>query len=141
MYAALPLLSATAGDAFNGKWKLSETKAKISGAHVREMEIEASDARVKIAYHGVDDSGQANDWSINARIGGDLSGVVDVPGLDAVRCWRSDERTFLLKLTRSAEAVGWDTLEISKDGKSLRLTHAVLDAKGKESKTVSLFTK
>jgi len=80
-------------------------------------------------------------WTVQASVGGNVNGVIGVPGFDAVRCWRTDARTVLLKLSREAEMIGWETLEVSKDGKSLKLTQAKLDATGKETTTVSVFSK
>jgi hypothetical protein len=132
---------ANADDVFSGKWKLNESKAKPTGAYIRSVEIEIDAARVKLVYQGVDADSQPVGWTIHASFGGNLNGLVDVPGVDGVRCWRSDAHTVMLKLTKAAETVGWDTMEISKNGKTLRLIHAVLDSKGKESKTVFAFDK
>ena len=137
-FSAIP---SSAGDPFNGKWRLEQGKTRITGAHVQSIEIEAAESEAKFVYQGVDAEGQPVEWQIRTSIGGNLSGVIDVPWLDAVKCWRSDSRTVLIKLFRSAVNIGFDTMELSKDGKSLRLTHAMLDAKGKEIKTITSFAK
>jgi hypothetical protein len=141
LFVFLSVTLAKSGDPLNGRWLLDQSKAKVTGKHLQSVEIEADESRFKALYQGVDDNGQPEKWTIQATIGGNLSGVLDVPWLDAVRCWRSDARTVLLKLSRSAETIGWETLELSKDGKTLRLTHAVLDAKGKENKTITVFAR
>ena len=129
------------GDALSGKWRLDESKAKVAGAHVQSMETDINEARVKVVYGGVDAEGKPVGWTVQASVGGNVNGVIGVPGFDAVRCWRTDARTVLLKLSREAEMIGWETLEVSKDGKSLKLTQAKLDAAGKETTTVSVFAK
>ena len=135
--SAIPV---SAADLFNGKWRL-ENKAKLTRPHIQSIEIETTESDARFIYQSVDADGQAMQWQIRTSIGGNLSGVIDVPWLDAVRCWRSDYRTVLIKLFRDAANIGWDSMEVSKDGKSLRLTHAILDDKGKEIKTITSFLK
>ena len=58
-----------------------------------------------------------------------------------VRCWFSDPHTILLKLMRDSATTAWETLEVSKNGKTLKLTYTVVDDKGKETKTITYFDK
>jgi hypothetical protein len=141
LYLILFILFAHAGDAFLGKWLLDEGKTKAAGAHIVSLETEVTDSRAKVVYFTVTAEGKPAKWTVQANLGGSVNGVINVPGFDAVRCWRSDARTLLLKLSREGEMIGWETLELSKNGKSLRLTETLVDDKGKETQTVSLFNR
>jgi hypothetical protein len=127
-----------AEDVFTGVWRPDESKVKLTpgASQVRSLRIGTDATQVTITYQGTDFNGQPNEWSIRASYGGNLSGVLGCPEMDAVRCWRSTDRSILLKMSRNAETVGWETLEVGKNGKTLRLTHASVDPQGKETKTI-----
>ena len=140
---ALATATFAADDPFAGTWKLSDVKSKTEqgGARVQALQIESASPEMKIVYKGIDAKGQPVEWKVPADFSGNFIGVIGAPDMDSVRCFRSDERTILLKMSRGGETLGWETLEVAKNGKSLRLTHALTDAKGKETKTVSSFEK
>ena len=126
-----------AEDPFSGDWKLEQTKTKTPA---KFLHIEADDTHLNVLHKGVDAGGRSVQWWIKADFNGPLAGVLNSPEMDAVQCLRSDPHTILLKLSRAAVTIGWRTLEVSKNGRSLKVTTA-LDAGGKESKTVETFTK
>lgn len=140
---ASPVVTSAAEDPFNGKWKVDESRSKLpaNAPRTQALRLEVDEKQLQIDYQGVDGNGRPAEWKIRADFGGNLSGVLGTPEMDAVRCWRSDERTILVKMSRGAETIGWETLEVAKNGKTLKLTHAVTDAKGKETKSVSTFEK
>jgi hypothetical protein len=139
----LPSAGAVAQDPFAGKWKLDETKAKAppNGVRVESLRIEADPKRVTFFYQGTDDKGKPFEWKVAADIGGSDSGVLGSPEFDSVKCWRPDSHTILLKLSLQAQPVGWDTAELMKNGKSLRVTRTTTDGSGKEVKSMLWFEK
>jgi hypothetical protein len=59
--------------------------------------------------------------------------------MDGVRCWLSDPHTILLKFMRDSATTAWETAEISKNGKTLKVTYTVVDDQGKETKSIAWF--
>jgi hypothetical protein len=128
-------------DPLNGDWKLVPSKAKAvaKGPVTQFLHIESDQAKLVIVHKGVSPSGEPRQWEIKGDFGGNLIGVLGAPEIDSVRCWRSDARTIMLKLFRDAVAVGYWTAEVSKNGKSLKVTSIALDSAGKEDKTIDQF--
>jgi|SRR5271157_1244235 len=139
----LPAASVAAEDPFTGRWKLDETKVRNQPETPRTqfLSIEVAGARITITHQGVDAKGAPVEWAIHADLEGKLFGVIDSPDTDFVRCWRSDPHTLLLKIIRNSSTARWETAELSKNGKSLKVTQTTLDAKGKETKSVLWFDK
>ena len=135
----VPLLTA-AEDPFSGDWKLDQPKSKtpVKGPQTQFLHIEADDAHLNILHKGIDASGAAAQWWIKADFNGSMAGVFHSPDMDAVTCLRSDPRTILLKLSRDAVTIGYRTIEVSKNGRTLKVTTAS-EAGGKETKTVETF--
>jgi hypothetical protein len=92
-----------------------------------------------IVHKGLGPAGGPVQWEIRGGYGGNQIGILDAPEIDSARCWRSHARSILLKLYRKAEAVGYWAAEVSKNGKSLKVTSTTLDRAGKEDKTIDLF--
>ena len=130
-------------DPFTGTWKLDESKVKpaANALALQSLRIDADQSRVTIFYQGTGDKGAPREWKVAADFGGNDSGVLGSQEFDSVKCWRPDPHTILLKLSRQAQSVGWETLEAQKNGKTLRVTRAVPDANGKEVKTILWFDK
>jgi hypothetical protein len=128
-------------DPLSGDWTLVPSKARAvaKGPATQFLHIESDEAKFAIVHKGVNAAGEPRQWEIKGDFGGNLIGVLGGPDIDSVRCWRSDARTILLKLFRDAVAVGYWTAEVSKNGKSLKVTSIALDAAGKENKTIELF--
>jgi hypothetical protein len=137
-----PAASSAAGDLFNGDWKLDQSKSKAAakGPQVQSVHIEADETHLVMLNRGTNGSGEEVQWAVKADFGGKMAGVFNSPDMDAVLCFRSDARTILLKLSREAVTTGWRTLEVSKNGKTLKVTTAI-ETGGKESKTVEWFDK
>ena len=131
-----------ADDPFSGDWKLDQPKAKtpVKGPQTQFLHIEADEAHLNILHKGIDAAGAPAQWWIKADFNGALAGVFHSPDMDAVTCLRSDPHTILLKLSRDAVTIGWRTIEVSKNGRTLKVTTA-LESGGKQSKTVETFGK
>jgi len=99
----------------------------------------AAAPNIAIVRRGVNAKGEPAEWAIHADLEGKLFGVINTPDMDGVRCWLSDPHTILLKLMRDSATTAWETLEVSKNGKTLKLTYTVVDDKGKETKTITYF--
>jgi len=137
VFVLLGAVAPAAESPFTGTWKANESRGK--GARVVAMRIEVDDTELRIDYESIGAEGKRVQSKLRASFGGNLNGVIGSPEMDAVRCWRSDEHTILIKMSRGADTVGWQTLEVPKNGRTLRFTHALVDARGKESKTVTSF--
>jgi len=59
--------------------------------------------------------------------------VINTPDMDGVRCWPSDPHPILVEFMRDSATTAGETLEISKNGKTLKLTYTVVDDKRKFS--------
>jgi hypothetical protein len=126
-------------DPLNGDWKLaSKPRAAAKGSTTHSLHIESDETKVLVVHKGINAAGQSAQWEIRGDFGKQI-GILDTREVDAVRCWRSDARTILMKLFREAVAVGYWTAEASKNGKSLKVTSIALDSTGKEDKTIDLF--
>jgi hypothetical protein len=126
-------------DPLSGDWKLVPSKTRPAAKGTQFVHIECDEARLVIVQKGTGPAGEPVQWEIKGSFGGNPIGILDAPEIDSVRCWRSDARTILLKLFRKAEAVGFWTAEVSKNGKSLKVTSTTLNSAGKEDKTIDLF--
>jgi len=124
--------------AFTGKWRLDPKKSHTAGA-------ETADETLSITVTGEDFSlvrargGLAVDLTVHARFDDKVYGVFNSNAVDAVKCWLRDPRTIEAQFFKSASVVEWVTLEVSKDGKTLRWTVSATDAKGKEAKSQLVF--
>jgi hypothetical protein len=132
---------AAAPDPLNGDWKLSAKAHPGKGPLTDFLHIELDDSRVVVLHKGIDGKGQPLQWTIRADCTGQLSGVVDTPGVNMVRCWHSDSHTLLMKLFRDTVATGYWNAEVARNGRSLKVTSTALDEAGRETKAVDLFEK
>ena len=66
---------------------------------------------------------------------------MDSSDVDALKCWRRDNRTVLFQLFKSGKEVKWLTAELSKDGKALRLVETATDANGRETQSTWYFVR
>jgi hypothetical protein len=131
-----------AEDLFNGDWKLVPSKAKAPPGPVTQfLRIKCDEASIAIMHRGIGANGQPVQWELKADLDGKLSGVVGVPGTDSVRCWRTDPRTMLIKIFQNTLNTGFWTAEVSRNGKSLKITSTAFDAAGKEHNTIDWFDK
>jgi hypothetical protein len=126
---------------FTGKWKLDETKLKPqpNAARTQFLQIDVAASNIAIIHQGVNAKGEPSEWAIHADIDGKLYGVLNSPDMDGVRCWLSDPHTILLKFMRDSATTAWETAEISKNGKTLKVTYTVVDDQGKETKSIAWF--
>ncbi len=140
--ASLPSLSA-ATDPFSGDWKRVQTKVKIPprGPVTQFLHIEIDEVKVVIGHKGTSGAGEPVQWEIKTDFSGKLTGIVDVTGIEAVRCWHSDPRIILMKLFDHAVSIGFWTAEVSRNGKALKVTSTAFDATGKETNSIDWFDK
>ena len=138
---AVVLPSHSANDPFTATWKLDVSKSKFRAEPPKEstLTIQANDDELTLVRELLRQSGPAPKLTISANFGGKLYGVINSPEVDAVKCWRKDKRTIMLQLLQSGATVSWWTVEVSKDGKSLKLTSSTSDAKGKETQFSETF--
>jgi hypothetical protein len=97
--------------------------------------------KVVIGHKGTSGAGEPVQWEIKTDFSGNLTGVLDVTGIDAVRCWRSEPRIILMKLFDRAVSIGFWTAEVSRNGKALKVTSTAFDATGKEMNSIDWFDK
>jgi len=132
-----------AADPLSGEWLADAVHAaqRPVGLRITTLRIEADGVRIVIAERGTGPGGAPYSFKLTADCDGRVNGIVGSDETDAAQCWRSDSRTFTLKLLREASPREWRSAELAKNGKTLRVTSTVTDASGKEEKSVAVFVK
>lgn len=135
---AVPVLAF--GDLFTGTWRVDAAKSKVHTAEISNQLLHIETTAEDFDMTRSND-GSPPDLTVHARFGGDVFGVINSNEVDAVKCWRNDARTISVQFFKSGATAEWVTLEVSKDGKVLKWTTSITDAKGKETKSSLVFEK
>ena len=136
----LPTLVLGGDDPFDGDWKLDAAKAAASKVHeIQSLHVEVNPTNLLMVRKWVSAGGEPAQSEIRARVDGSVSGVLDTPGIDSVRCWRAGARSLMLKLFEGGVAVGVWSAEVSKNGKVLKITFSTYDVSGKSTERTEFF--
>jgi hypothetical protein len=139
---AIPFCCFAADDPFTGTWKLDVNKTKTAPAATPPViHIEAGTAGMVLVENRPNANRGPYDLKIRTDFGGKVTGVIDSPEVDALKCWRSDSHTILMEFLCGGTTFEWQTLEVSKNGKTLKVTLTLPDANGKETKYVAFYEK
>jgi hypothetical protein len=132
-----------ATDSFTGDWTADTAHApqRSVGLHIATLHIEADGSRLTIAENGTSPEGTEYSLTFAANCDGRVNGIVDNNLIDAAQCWRNDPRTAVFKLIHEATPREWRTAEVAKNGQIMRITTTVVDANGKEVKSVAVLLK
>ena len=130
-----------ADDPFNGDWKLSQTKARsaVKGPVTQLLHIESDETSLLVAHKGTDPAGEPLQWRLKTDYSGNPNGILNAPQIDSVRCWRTAPRIITIQLFREGVSTGYWAAEVSKNGKTLKVTTTTYDAAGKETAVVDMF--
>ena len=137
----IPFSGFAAADPFTGTWKLDLTKTKTPPAVTPPViRIEAGTTGMVLVEHRPNANRGPYDLTVRADFGGKVTGVIDSPGVDALKCWRSDSHTILLDFLCSGITFEWQSIEVSKNGKTLKVTWTLPDH-GKETRYAAFYEK
>jgi hypothetical protein len=138
----VPFCCFAAADPFTGTWKLDTTRTKTSPVTAPPViRIEAEAAGMAFIQHRPNANREPYDLKLRTEFDGKVTGVIDSPEVDALKCWRSDSHTILMQFLRGGTSFEWQTLEVSKNGKTLKVTWTLPDANGKETKSAAFYEK
>ena len=138
----IPLSCFAADDPFTGSWKLDPARTKsVPAATPTVIRIEAGTGSMVFVEHRPKATREPYDLTVRADFGGKVAGVMDSPEIDAAKCWRSDSRTILIEFLSGGATFEWQTAEVSKNGKTLKITISLPDANGKEIKSAAFYEK
>lgn len=131
---ALALVAAD--NPFVGTWKLNVAKSKFSPGPPPQSETVTIDADNKVEVSGMDDKGQATNWSYTATPGAaTITGLPDASVIETREGNTVDHTWKFGKATQKGHGV------ISKDGKTMIYTLQGTDADGKKVSNRSFFEK
>jgi hypothetical protein len=128
-----------ADDPFAGTWKLNAAKSKLP-AHSLEsdtLQIEVDGKSLKIAQDGVDDSGAPFKLTVLGGFDDSFYGIKGFAVADEVSFRRPSSRHILAEVKKSGATVAWIDADVS--GNNLKINLSIVDAAGKESKSMALF--
>jgi hypothetical protein len=130
-------------DLFSGTWKLDPAKSKLRPPAIQSetIRIETENEDITLIREGTDSKGDPFQLKLHAQFGGNVFGLMNSSAFASVRLWRTDSRTIMVEFMKSGATVESATIKASKDGKVLKWTTTIRDAKGKEAKYTAVFDK
>ena len=132
----LPALGAS--DPFSGTWKLNVTKSKllppVPGSDTVRVEIDGNDLRIE--QEGVDEKGEPFKLTLQGGFDDSRYGITGFRYADAISFRRPAGRRILAEARKSGVVVAWLEAEVS--GNTLKVNLSVLDAEGKEVKSLAI---
>lgn len=136
---ALPSLGAN--DPFAGTWKLNVAKSKLQPpapeSDTVRIQIEGKDIRIE--QEGIDERGSRFKLTVLGGLDDSSYGITGSAYADAVTFRRASSRHILAEVRKSGAAVAWLDAEVS--GNSLRVNLTLIDAGGKEIKSLAILQK
>ena len=133
---ALPTFGAT--DPFAGTWKLNVAKSKLQPpvpeSDTVRIEVDGKDLRIE--QEGIDDKGAPFKLTVLGGFDDSVYGIAGSAHADSVSFRRPSSRHILAEVRKSGAAIAWLDAEVS--GNSLRVSVSVVDAEGKETKSVAI---
>jgi len=132
----LPALGAN--DPFFGTWKLNVAKSKLQppapGSDTVRIEIDGNDLRIE--QEGVDEKGEPFKLTLQGGFDDSRYGIAGFRYADAISFRRPAGRRILAEARKSGVIVAWLEAEVS--GNTLKVNLSVLDAEGKEVKSLAI---
>lgn len=140
---AVSLCLFAAGDPFSGTWKLNPAKSKLPPPVPRSLvsHIEADATGVRVHEQIVNDKGQRETVTVDARFDGKDYPVKGSPLADAVAYQRVDSHTLKGTSKKAGKVLVHETVVVSKDGKTMTATYSGKDANGKAVVGTAVFEK
>jgi hypothetical protein len=141
LFLVLAAHSFASGDPFTGKWKFDPGRSKLHTAPPKSesLTIQADGNEITIDRERSNAQGELSKLRLFGRFGGKVFGILDSNEVDALQCWRSNNRTVLFQLFKSAVTVQWLAAELSKDGKALKLVETTINTNGREIQSTWYF--
>jgi hypothetical protein len=139
--STLTLPSFGASDPFAGTWKLVVAKSKLlpPAPESDTIRIQVDGKDVRIDQEGVDDKGALFKLTVLCGFDDSSYGIAGSSHADSVSFRRAGSRHILAEVRKSGVAVAWLDAEVS--GNSLKVNLTVVDASGKEVKSVAVLQK
>ena len=139
LLACLLVLPAfAAGDPFSGTWKLNVAKSKLQSpapeSDTVRIEIEGNDLRIQ--QEGVDDKGEPFKLTVQGGFDDSRYGMTGFRYADAISFRRAGSRRIAAEVRKAGVVVAWLEAEVS--GNTLKVNLSVLDAEGKEVKSLAV---
>jgi hypothetical protein len=133
---ALPSRGAAPPDPFAGTWKLNTGKSKLppGGPQSDTVHIEIDGLELKIAQEGTTHEGLPFKLTVLGGLDDSIYGIKGCVYADAVQFRRTSPRRILAEVKKSGGTVA--TLDAEVSGNSIRINLLIVDAEGKESKSV-----
>jgi hypothetical protein len=132
-----------AQDANMGSWKLNEAKSKLASGATKNSTVvyEAAGDSVKVTVDGTDKDGKPthNEWT--GKFDGNDYPVTGDPNTDTRSYKRIDGRTLELTGKKDGKVVITGRIAVSADGMTRTVNTSGTDAKGKKTKSTSLYDK
>jgi hypothetical protein len=136
---ALPIFGAT--DPFAGTWKLIAAKSKMlppaPGSDTVRIQVDGKD--VRIDQEGIDDKGAPFKLTVLCGFDDSSYGIAGSTHADSVSFRRVSSRHILAEVRKSGVTVASLDAEVS--GNNLKVNMTVIDADGKETKSVAVLQK
>jgi hypothetical protein len=135
---ALALPTFGANDPFAGTWKLNVAKSKLQPPAPQSdtVRIEVDGKDLKIEQEGIDDKGAPFKLTVLGGFDDSVYGIAGSAHADSVTFRRPSSRRIQAEARKSGSAVAWLDAEVS--GNNLRVNVSVLDADGKEIKSLAI---
>jgi hypothetical protein len=133
---ALPTFGAN--DPFAGMWKLNVAKSKLQPPAPQSdtVRIEVDGKDLKIEQEGIDDKGAPFKLTVLGGFDDSVYGIAGSTHADSVTFRRPNSRRIQAEARKSGSAIAWLDAEVS--GNNLRVNVSVLDADGKEIKSLAI---
>jgi hypothetical protein len=133
---ALPTFGAA--DPFAGTWKLNVAKSKLQPPVPESdtVRIEVDGKDLKIEQEGIDDKGAAFKLTVLGGFDDSVYGIAGSVHADSVSFRRPSSRHIVAEIRKSGAAIAWLDAEVS--GNSLRVNVSVVDAEGRETKSLAI---
>ena len=135
---ALALPTFGANDPFAGTWKLNAAKSKLQPPVPQSdtVRIEVDGKDLKIEQEGIDDKGAPFKLTVLGGFDDSVYGIAGSAHVDSVTFRRPSSRHISAEVRKSGAAIAWLDAEVS--GNSLRVNLSVVDAEGKEIKSLAI---
>src|SRR5258708_800313 len=133
---ALPTFGAN--DPFAGTWKLNVAKSKLQppAPESDTVRIEVDGKDLTIEQEGIDDKGAPFKLTVLGGFDESVCGIAGSAHADCVTSRRPSSRHILAEVRKSGAAIAWLDAEVS--GNNLRVNVSVVDAEGREIKSLAI---
>jgi hypothetical protein len=135
---ALVLPTFGANDPFAGTWKLNVSKSKLQPpapeSDTVRIQIDSKDLRIE--QEGIDDKGMPFKLTVLGGFDDSLYGIAGSARADSISFRRPSSRRIQAEVRKSGTAIAWVDAEVS--GNSLKVNLSVVDAEGKEIKSLAI---